>query len=161
MKSIFSICKIFLFCFFVLYTFSSCSSDLDINGKKVPKKVTIHVTGYDTLTGRLKLYDDSNQPADTFIAYPGQEIRWKLTEPRKHAILHLTAKTISKFTEDTIFSTPPKQKFWSKSWKAIIKNDPAIKSLAGTDSVVNYDYKIVWDSASVPHTYDPRIQIRF
>jgi hypothetical protein len=161
MKSVFSTCQSFSLCFFVICTFWSCSSYLVVNGNKVPKKVTILVTSYDAGNGNLTLFLDSLHSADPLTAWPGQKIKWKLTDPRHHAIDTLTAKAISKYATDAIFSTPPEKKFWSKSWKAIIKNDPEIKALAGMDSVVNYDYKIVWDTAGIQHVFDPRIQIRF
>ena len=163
MKSIFSSCKIISLCFLIFCAFSSCSSYLTVNGNKVPKKVTIYVTGYDITSGDLMLKNDSGNSAAILQAWAGQHIKWKLGDPRNHAIDTLIAKAINKHAEQEIFSTPPKKKFWSKSWKANIKDDPEIKALGMMDStlIINYDYKIVWDTVGNQHTYDPRIQIRF
>jgi hypothetical protein len=160
MKSVFSICKIFSFCFFVIYSFSSCTSYLIVNGNQhVPKKVTINVTGYDTSTGHLTLMDDSSNPADTFPAWHSQHIRWKLTDPRHHKIDSLYAKAVNL---NEIFEDEPHKVFLSKSWKGTIKDEAALNAdtVKDINGHKNYDYKMIWDTAGGQHTYDPRIQIK-
>ncbi len=79
MKFLFSACKIFAFCFFVLCIITSCSKYLTVNGNvKVPKKVCINITGDTLSNGHLTLVDDSAQNAFTFKAWPRQQIKWKI-----------------------------------------------------------------------------------
>jgi hypothetical protein len=158
MKSVFSICKIFAFGFFVICIFSYCTSYLDYNGQKVPKKVTIYVSGYDTSNGNLILKDDSGHDATNFPAFPSQIIRWKLSDPRNHKIDSIYPKPTN---QNLIFADTPQTVWLSKSWKGTVKEKSDIQSLTkDTNGVINYEYKIVWDTAGVRHTYDPRIQIR-
>jgi len=159
MKSIFTAFKIFSFGFFVFFAIYSCKSYLVVNGgAHVPKKVCIHVTAYDT-SGPLILMDDSSNHADTFRAWPGQQIKWKLDDPRHHAIDSLSPKPTSK---NEIFDIDPHKVFLSKSWKGIVKNQAAIQADTVKDfyGFHNYDYKIIWDSGGSQHTFDPRIQIK-
>lgn len=160
MKSTFTIGKIFSLCCFIVYIFSSCTKYLIVNGNvKVPEKVTISITGYNTGTGELTMVDDSMHSAVIFKAWPSQIITWKIKVSGIHEIDSITKK-ITNVNE--IFSVQPHKVFLSKSWKGTVKDSVAIqnggvKDLAG---YFDYDYNIVWDSAGIKHTFDPRIQIR-
>ena len=160
MKSIFSICRIFSFCFFVVIIFSSCKSYLMVDGKQVPKKATIYVSGYTPGNGQLTLKDASGQTVDPFPAFPGQKIRWKLTDPRHHKIDTLYEKPAY---PNPVFEKDPHPVFLSKSWKGIIKDPTAlqeaavVKDATGTST---YIYSIVWDDGGPHYTFDPRIQIQ-
>jgi hypothetical protein len=165
MKSVFSICRIFSFCLFVLFTFSSCKSYLIVNGnQQVPKEVTIYVTGFDTTSGHLTLEDISHHSADPFTAYPGQKIRWKISGISHFVINYLVEKTV-KATPDRVFEKEPHPvKFFSRSWKGTLKDSTGLHGIAflsdSSGHFINYIYKIAWRKAGQNHTFDPRIQIR-
>ena len=165
MKSIFSICKIFTFCFFVVNIFSSCKSYLIVHGgQQVPKMVTIYVTGFDTTTGHLTLKDISQNSADPFTAYPGQKIRWKISGISHFVIDNLVEKT-AKAPPDEVFQKEPHPvKFFSKSWKGTLKDSTGLHGIAfvsdSSGQFINYIYKIVWRKAGRDHVFDPRIQIK-
>ena len=164
MKSVFSTCKIFSFCFFIVYIFSSCTSYLIVNGgQHVPKKVTIYVTGYDTSTGHLTLEDVFHNSADPITAYPGQKIRWKISGVTHFLIDNIVDKSV-KAAPDKVFGKEPKPvKFFSKSWNGTLKDSTGLHGIAFvSDSggkFINYIHKIVWHKYG-QHTFDPKIQIK-
>jgi hypothetical protein len=165
MKSVFSNCRIFTFCFFVVFTFSSCKSYLIVNGgQHVPKKVTIYVTGFDTATGHLTLQDNPQNSADPFTAYPGQKIRWKISGIRHFLIDNLVEKTVKAPTDEVFEKKPHPVKFFSESWKGPLKDSTGLHGIAfesdNSGHFINYIYKIVWRKAGKDHTFDPRIQIK-
>jgi hypothetical protein len=165
MKSIFSICRIYIFCFFVLFIFSSCKSYLIVNGnQQVPKKVTIYVTGFDTANGHLIMEDISHHSADPFTAYPGQEIRWKISGITHFVIDNLVEKTVKAPADEVFERKPHPVKFFSESWKGTLKDSTDFHGIAilsdGSGHFINYIYKIVWRKAGKDHTFDPRIQIQ-
>jgi hypothetical protein len=160
MKSIFSICRIFTLCFFVVCIFSACSSTLFYKGKEEPKHVTIFITGYNTGNGDLTMIDDAQNTAVDFPAVPGQHIRWKLSDPRNHKIDSITAKPSN---QNLVFKKMPHKVFLSKSWKGTLQDSSNVHNLTNTkDSLgnVEYIYKIIWEPAGPLHPFDPRIQIR-
>ena len=163
MKSAFFICRIFLFCLFIAFICSSCTSYLIVNGgEQVPKKVTIYVTGFDT-TGHLTLEDVSHHSADPFTAYPGQKIRWKISGVRHFLIDNIVEKSVKAMPEVVFEKKPHPVPFFSKSWKGTLKEAKGLHGIASvSDSsghFINYIYKIVWHKAG-QHTFDPRIQIK-
>jgi hypothetical protein len=165
MKSVFSNCRIFTFCFFVVFTISSCKSYLIVNGgQQVPKKVTIYVTGFDTATGHLTLQDNSQHSADPFTAYPGQKIRWKISGIRHFLINNLVEKTVKALPDEVFEQKPHPVKFFSESWKGTLKDSTGLHGIAfesdNSGHFINYIYKIVWRKAGKDHTFDPRIQIK-
>jgi hypothetical protein len=165
MKSVFSVCKIFSFCFFIVYVCSSCTSYLIVNGgQHVPKKVTIYVTGFDLTTGHLILKDISHNSADPFIAYPGQIIRWKISGITHFLIDNLVEKKVKARPDEVFKKEPHPVKFFSESWKGTLKDSTGLHGIAFvSDSgghFINYNYKIVWHKAGQHHTFDPRIQIK-
>jgi hypothetical protein len=159
MKSVFSICKVFCLLFFIVFTFSSCHPYLIIDGVEHPKNVTIYVVSYNPVSGYLNLQDDSAKPADPFRAWPGQKIRWKLSDPGHHKFDQILPKGNNL---NAIFEVEPHSVWLSKSWKGTIKGQFALQLNAVKDSLgfQDYDYKIVWESAGTQHTDDPRIQIK-
>jgi hypothetical protein len=166
MKSAFFICKIFLFCFFIMYVCPSCHRYLIVHGGlTVPKKVTIHVTGFDTATGHLILVDDSLHSADPFIVYPGQQIRWKISGISHFLINNIVEKTVKSPAEEVFKSGPHPVHFFSKSWRGTIKDSTGLYGFTPmTDSsgghYLEYVYKMVWIKSGHQHTFDPRIQIK-
>jgi hypothetical protein len=165
MKFVFSVYRIFYFCFFIVYVCSSCTSYLIVNGgQHVPKKVTINVTGFDTTSGHLTLEDISHNSADPFTAYPGQKIRWKISGIKHFLINNLVEKTV-KATQDEVFEKKPHPvKFFSRSWKGTLKDSTSLQVIAfvrdSSGHFIDYIYKIAWRTAGRNHTFDPRIQIR-
>ncbi len=161
MKLIFSICKIFSFCFVVMYAFSSCKTTLIVNGtEEVPKKVIIKITGFDTTTGKLKMEDKAGKPADTIQAWPGQKIKWKIRGSGIRSIDSIFAKKVNK---NKIFQEDPHKKFLSSTWQGTIQNKGALKEngVIRDGGYYNYDYNIKWkDKDGTQHTYDPRIQVK-
>jgi hypothetical protein len=163
MKSIFFICRIFSFCFFIVFIFSSCTSDLILkDGEHVPKKVTIYVTGYDT-TGHLILEDGSHHSADPFTAYPGQKIRWKISGITHFVIDNITEKSVNTQPDKVFNKKPHPVPFFSKSWKGTLKDVTGLQGIASANDssshFINYIYKIVWHKHG-QHTFDPKIQIK-
>jgi hypothetical protein len=160
MKSLLFICRIFTVCFFVVYTFSSCSKYITVyNNIQVLKKVNIHITGFNTTTGELTMVDDSLHPATTFQAWPGQTIRWKIQVSGIDAIDSITKKPTN---VNDIFVGPLKKESMGKTWKGTVKDAAALQSGGVKDlqGFYDFDYNMVWDSAGIKHTFDPRIQIR-
>ena len=165
MKSVFSICRIFSFCFFVVFTISSCKSYLIVNGnQQVPNKITIYVTGFDTATGHLTLQDDSKNSPDPFPAYPGQKIKWKISGISHFVIDNVVEKKVKAPPDEVFKKKPHPVPFFSKSWKGTLKDSTGLHGIAyETDSsghFINYIYNIVWRKAGHQHTFDPRIQIK-
>jgi hypothetical protein len=166
MKFDFSVCRICSLCFLIAYVCSSCTSDLVVNGgQHVPKKVTINVTGFDTASGHLALEDMSQHSADPFIAYPGQQIRWKISGIKHFVINNLTEKAVKADRDEVFKKKPHPVKFFSKSWKGTLKDSKGLSGIAlASDSSkhsADYIYKIVWRKAGRNHTFDPRIQIKY
>ena len=165
MKFILSVCRIFIFCFFIVYVCSSCTSYLIVNGcQHVPKNVTIYVIGFETTSWHLTLEDISHHSADPFTAYPGQKIRWKISGISHFVINYLVEKTV-KATPDRVFEKEPHPvKFFSRSWKGTLKDSTGLHGIAfvsdSSGHFINYIYKIAWRKAGQNHTFDPRIQIR-
>ena len=163
MKSVFSICKIFSFCFFIVCIFSSCTSYLILKGgQHVPKEVTIYVNGYDTSTGDLTLEDDFHHSADPFTAHPGQKIRWKISGVKHFLIDNIVAKS-AKTPANEVFEKKPKPvKFFSKSWNGTLKDSTGLRGIDvvsdSSGNFINYTYKIVWHKYG-QHTFDPKIHI--
>ena len=158
MKSVFSICKIFSFYFFIFYTFSSCKSTLTVKGTEVPKKVFIYISVSAT-TGKLILKDSIGHPADTFEVRPGQIIKWKIDDEKIKSIDAMPGK--KGHTNDEVFSKKPHKELFSKNWKGKIKDEKEImeNGVEGKDKL--YDYDINWtDDTGKKDTYDPRIQVK-
>lgn len=156
MKSVFSICKIFSFCFLVVYLFSSCKPTLTVNDTEVPKKVIITITGYDVSTEKLTMVDEAGQPADIIQAWPGQKIKWKIKGSGIKSIESMPEKKAPYIKKD-VFSEEPHEEVFGKTWKATIKKEfPFTK-----DTIINYDYNIEWKLENDPksYNYDPRIQM--
>ena len=165
MKSVFSICKIFIFCFFVVYIFSSCKSYLIVHGgQQVPKMVTIYVTGYDTATGHLTLEDISHHAEDPFVAYPGQKIRWKISGIKHFLVDNIVEKTVKAPPDEVFEKKPHPVKFFSESWKGTLKDSTGLQGIAhvsdSSGQFINYIYKIVWHKAGKHRTFDPGIRIK-
>jgi hypothetical protein len=164
MKSAFSICRIFSFCFFIASIFSSCTSYLVVNGgQHVPKNVTIRVTGYDTTTGHLTLEDVSNHSADPFTAYPGQHIRWKISGIKHFLIDNIVEKSVKAPTDEVFEKKPKPVKFFSKSWRGTLKDSTGLHGIAyvidSSGNFIHYIYKIAWHKYG-QHVFDPGIQIK-
>lgn len=165
MKFVLSVCRIFSFCFFIVYVCSSCTSYLIVNGgQHVPKEVTIFVTGFDTTSGHLTLEDISHHSADPITAYPGQKIRWKISGISHFVINNLVEKTVKAPPDEVFEKKPHPVKFFSKSWKGTLKDSTGLHGIAfmsdSSGHFIDYIYKIVWRKAGQNHTFDPRIQIR-
>jgi hypothetical protein len=163
MKSAFSICRIFSFCFFIVFICSSCTSYLIVNdGGHVPKNVTIYVTGYDT-TGHLTLEDDSHHSANPFAAYPGQKIRWKISGITHFLIDNIVEKSVKAPPDEFFERKPHPVPFFSKSWRGTLKDVTALRGIAfvsdSNGHFINYIYKIVWHKAG-QHVFDPGIRIK-
>ncbi len=160
MKSVFSICKIFSFCFLVGYSVSSCRGTLTVYGNDVPKTVTITVTGYDTTTEKLTIVDEAGKPAEIIQAWPGQKIKWKIKGSGIKSIDSIVSKANFR---DAVFSHDPHEVFLSSTWAATIKDEVAIKNsgVSVEEEYYNYDYNIFWKLTKKGKTYkfDPRIQI--
>jgi hypothetical protein len=161
MKSVFSIRKIFSFCFFVPYLLSSCQSYLVVNGNEyVPKKLVVNITGEDISNGHLKMIDNFGHSLDTFQAWPKQTIKWNIKVSGLH-IESIVAKPGSKNGTDAIFKDPPRKEHFASNWTATIHDEADIAKGNKENGVTNYDYNIVWRMTdTIKHTFDPRIQIR-
>lgn len=163
MKFAFFICRIFSFCFIIVFICSSCTSYLIVNGgEHVPKNVTIYVTGYDT-TGHLTLEDASQHSADPFTAYPGQTVRWKISGIRHFVIDNIVEKPGKTQAGEAFAKKPHPVPFFSKSWKGTLKVATALQGIAfvsdSSGRFIHYIYKIAWHKAG-HHTFDPEIQIK-
>jgi hypothetical protein len=129
----------------------------------VPKKVTIYVTGYDTSTGHLILEDVVQHSADTITAYPGQQIRWKVSAVKHFLIDNIVDKSV-KAPPDEVFEKKPKPvKLFSRSWNGTLKDSTGLHRIAfvsdSSGNFIYYIYKIVWHKYG-QHVFDPKIQIR-
>ena len=163
MKSVFSKCPIFSFCFLIMVIGSSCTSDLIVSGgRHVPKDVTIYVTAYDT-SGRLTLQDVSQQSADPFTAYPGQKIRWKISGISHFVIDNIVEKSATAAPDMVFKNKPHPVRFFSRSWRGTLKDTMGLHPIAfvndSSGKWIPYTYKIVWHKAG-QHTFDPTIRIK-
>jgi hypothetical protein len=160
MRLIFSICKIFSFCFVVVYTFSSCKTTLNVNGTEVPKKVTIFITGNAT-TGELTMKDSAGGPAEVFDAWAGQKIKWEVD---KSTIKHVDSMPPKTANINAIFKKKPHKIFLSKNWqgKIQVKEELTEHGVIGDGGKYYYDYDIKWTDKKngITHTKDPRIQVK-
>ena len=162
MKSIFSIRSIFSFFFCVAFLFSSCSKYLIVNGsEKVPKKVVVRITGYDSISGKLTMVDDFGHSLDTFNAWASQKINWEI-EVSGLQIDGIAAKNNNWHATDSIFKNPPHKGFLTSTWKGVVQDETFLQAYGIlSNGVTNFDYNIVWQKTdTTKHTFDPRIQIR-
>lgn len=144
MKLVFHFCKFFSFFLFVLYIFISCKSTS-----------VISIISSDTVTGNLTMIDENEDSAGTFIASPGEKIKWKIKDKAVKAFDSMPPKITPLGDTLNIFKQEPHKKFLSKTWKAKIANTDFLNKYGAT-----YYYNIIWlDKSKVSHTYDPVIKV--
>jgi hypothetical protein len=143
MKSILSVCKIFLRTFLIVYLASSCSNIR-----------VITITGINPNNHEnLILRDKHGEPADTLKVLPGQTIKWKIKSEDILALDSLPLKDPTKASSAVLEQRPTKDSS-SSNWTGKVKKT----GLKAGDYEI---YHIYWkDKNNQLHKYDPAIMVK-
>ncbi len=152
MRLVFSLCKVFSFCFFI-NAFSSCKIPSVVTGgpDRPRNHGTISIIRSNTTSGKLEMIDQKGESAQIYNAWYGQTIKWKIKDTAVRSFDSMPPKKQQLYS---IFKREPHKKLLSRTWKAKIEKT--------TDKgVQKYFYNIIWtDNAGKSHTHDPLIQVK-